>query len=870
MGIYSINNILENRIKKIKIKDTPLPYKDDRIDDHIEDYEDDSGNEVIEDGETQDELEDEYEKFMSMTYAQRKASNDKSIELFGIDNIEHYNRLKSKLIKNNKYEISEGVNVIPPSDKDIQSLESDKNHEIIKYEKDKITIAKDWSNSSMITIMTPDIYDIDMLEKRWSKWKNMIYKHRKDSNSKCVELFGMDNQQMYEKLRSKFLRKNQAEPLDNNDEYINMSTSEDIITSESVILQEGLFKDKRNIDIALAVLNMNDKKIFKELKQKNYTIVRASDERNIAIIYKYFEENMPQDYMLHTINRTSDTSEKFVLISLYHKNTPVYHIFPIIKKSYKDVIDLYCIYDINGEYTYSIIDTIEVVDSVKENCIYNLLENQKKKEIKKEIKKEQLSILNYADNLPYFTPDEMIDMGVYNYNGNFYSPISDNIFINEEKNIKCQKWFENYNLLYHGIINEDTDRFCRYRINKLTELYKDYDKLLESGNQNKINKRKQSILELGWNPEIKFTVQNRILANQFLRESYNKMPIKINDISNYNDEDIIQETKIDRDKYAVYVVLTYTGTVFGKLINKWTQGIYSHAALGLESDLKELYSFNASVNGFSKESIESYAKENKNSLLCTYVVYLNKFQYDKLKEKLNYFDSHRTRYSFINIVGLILNKPIELAHDMICSQFVDSILKYAGVDINNKQSSLVTPNDFYMSNSNKLIKLYEGKTVEYDNKKVNRLINLYNKKAVNEAKEFPIQFDKDGNLLIKNMKKLNYEAEYAKAHKLLVIYDQNNNIEGMKYELSKLWFMNNLLEKKIYDKKTTEQDKKDAQKARAKILNDFNLYLKKVQKIDDGFNFTEYYEETPFSDAMIKIDKNTVHHSARLLKAILR
>lgn len=868
MGIYSINNILENRIKKIKIKDTPLPYKDDRIDDHIEDYEDASGNEVIEDGETQDELEDEYEKFMSMTYAQRKASNDKSIELFGIDNIEHYNRLKSKLLKNNKYELSEGSELIQPSERNIQSLEMNKNHESIKYEEDKIKIAKEWSNSSMITIMTPDIYDADMLEKRWSAWKGMIYKHRKDSNSKCVELFNMDNQQMYEKLKTKFLRKNQSEPKIE-DEYINVEDSSPIMTSESVI-QEGLFKNKRNIDIALNVLNMNDEKIFKDLKQNGYKIILTNDERNINILYKYFDDTMPSSYAIHAINRTSKSEEKFVLISLYNKNTPIYHIFPVIKKNYKDKIDLYCIYDINGEYTYTIIDTLELV-AVKENSICNLLENEKKKEYKREIKKEQLSILNYIDNLPYFSPDEMIDMGVYNYNGNFYSPIPDNNFINEKNTIKVKTWFENYNLLYHGIVNEDTDKYCRYRIGRLNKLYSDYDKLLESGNTVKINKRKQSILELGWNPEIKFTVKNRVIATNFLRESYNKIPIKVNDLSTlYNEEHVIQETKIDRNKYAVYVVLTYTGTRFGKLINKWSHGIYSHAALGLESDLKQLYSFNATVNGFSKESIESYIKENKDSLICTYAVYLNKSQYDKLKEKLEYFNNHKTRYGFVNIVGLILNKPIELAHDMICSQFVDSILKYAGISINDKQSSLVTPNDFYLSTSNKLIKLYEGKTIEYDNKKIENLIKLYGKKPVNEAKEFPIQFDKDGNLLIKNMKKLDYEAEYAKAHKLLVIYDQNNNIEGMKYELSKLWFMNNLLEKKIYDKKTNEEDKKTAQKARAKILNDFNLYLKKVQKIEQEFNFTEYYDETPFSDAMIKIDKNTVHHGARLIKAILR
>ncbi|MCK9198935.1 MAG: hypothetical protein M0P49_04965, partial [Bacilli bacterium] len=58
-------------------------------------------------------------------------------------------------------------------------------------------------------------------------------------------------------------------------------------------------------------------------------------------------------------------------------------------------------------------------------------------------------------------------------------------------------------------------------------------------------------------------------------------------------------------------------------------------------------------------------------------------------------------------------------------------------------------------------------------------------------------------------------------------------------------------------------------KARAKILNDFNKYLKVVLKDDVEFNFTEYYNDSPFSDATTKINASTLKYSGDLIKSIL-
>ena len=138
-----------------------------------------------------------------------------------------------------------------------------------------------------------------------------------------------------------------------------------------------------------------------------------------------------------------------------------------------------------------------------------------------------------------------------------------------------------------------------------------------------------------------------------------------------------------------------------------------------------------------------------------------------------------------------------------------------------------------------------------------------------EAKEFPVQFDDDGNLLIKNYHKMDYNKEYQHSHELLKTYDKSNSIEGIKYELARLWFVYTVLEADIYEnKKLPEEKKKEYTKIKAWIMNDFTRYSKTVAKADPSFNFSEYYNTTPFSDVYIKIHSSTIKFLTNLLSKI--
>lgn len=462
-------------------------------------------------------------------------------------------------------------------------------------------------------------------------------------------------------------------------------------------------------------------------------------------------------------------------------------------------------------------------------------------------------------------------MGVYDINNNNeIISLPNRIEIDGER-ILASDWKNTFALLNYGIYTENFFKYNDYRVRKLHEIY----------SQSVMNKYFMNEIKLyGWDYRINNDLVNITINNGKWKAHFRNLNMEMIDLTGEDAVTHIDESKVEVNCYPLYVVLSWTHTPFGKIIRKATKGIYTHCSFSLDDKLDKLYTFNGNTNGFSLENIndtKNYPHDDE-ACISVYCIMVKKNKFQLLKDKLNEFLKNKDNYSygFLTALGIALNKPIEFEHSLICSQFVDILLKSINLDFTHKKSSLVSPEDFYQSfkTNNTIYKVYEGKIKDYKPKAVSRIVNKLMKSddtVVYEAKSFPVQFDKEGNLLIQNMGKINYQLEYDKSHKLLKIYSEDNNIEGMKYELSKLWFLNTELEKKIYHSNDSKEKKDEYYKIRSRILNDFNKYLKQVQSIDDNFNFTEYYNNTPFSDASVKIDKYTLQYVKEILaKLILR
>lgn len=738
-----------------------------------------------------------------------------------------------------------------------------------KYIKDKEKYIEYFERNASIEVMDHDIDDLEELEDEYDKFNQMTYKQRKVSNAKSEELYGLNNHERYNKLKSKLLK--------NNDDIYHEPI---VVHAESNITVKNESKEKIEIDH----YNIPKSDLLK--RDENIIVNRESDK----------------DTTISSNEEKIRTKTEEIKSHIESGN---------VLNAYK------CLLELNS------INPDGIYEEILINNTRSLIESSDLNKVNKYYDK--------LNELPYFLPEELENMGVY-YNEGYYGT-PDNEYLDSENKISVKEWFDCYNRTINGFLNEDYNRYSSLRINKLHQLYNGYNKIKETGDINKINARKQSILELGWNPEIDFSLENRKKVSD---NTKNKLKLSNNsevlDITEFYNKcepmEYVYESKENVDKVPLFVVLSYSGDFFSNIITKYTKGRFSHSALGLGPELDKLYSYNVVDKGFTIESLEKYQKKNNESNIAVMCIFITKEQLKKIKINLDFLiaNKNQTKYSIVNILGIALNKDFELNINMICSQFVDRMLKMVNIDYTNKPSGLVTPNDFYINRSDKVYKIYDGNVMSYNPDKARTLIKKLQKnsnyvikeqqlsilnesqfinsidnnidtmlylnentnilsndtKAIyesyikpyvdiyyyNEAKEFPVQFDKDGNLLIKNMKKLNFESEYSKSHKLLLIYDENNNIEGMKYELSKLWFMNNIIESKIYNEKIKEEDKKELHKVRARILNDFNKYLKVVTSNDNSFNFTSYYNETPFSDATIKIDKHTIKYGVKIAKLL--
>lgn len=446
--------------------------------------------------------------------------------------------------------------------------------------------------------------------------------------------------------------------------------------------------------------------------------------------------------------------------------------------------------------------------------------------------------------------------------------------------VNYNEWFQGLQYMERGLITED---FKNQVSNWISEVRKIYSEYADATDPEVKRLKEYSLIELGWNPLMEFNGENRVKATNRFMESYNTRVIDLS-MDMITGDNLLESNKlvkplIKNGLYPVYIVLVEGKTLFSRLTKKVTKGPFSHAAISMDESLSKMYSFNMNattgkVGGLSIENLKGYPQKHR---LGVFTIFVKQKDMHTIENVLEYYISNakKTTYSVLNVLALPFNKAIKMDFSMICSEFVDNILKLCNIKLVDKESPLVTPNDIYRAseNNNRIYKIYDGPVDLYAEKETRRKIDrlrsssLYIKESVIlEMKEFPIQFSDDGDLLISNMSKLNYEAEYQKSHKLLLAYNKASNTEGMKYELSKLWFLNQLLEKDIYANKNAVANSK----CRSRVLNDFNTYLNEVLKEDKSFNFTEYYNSTPFSNAVTKIKGSTLKYTIDFVKQVLK
>ncbi len=791
-----------------------------------------------------EDLEKQWIEFNSMPLDHRRQSDWKSIELFGLTNMDRYNQIKSDILNRDiDNEIEGDFDFGSDDNTEYMNESSDVSLDFTDYYYDTdgvsyttadVEKAVKWAEESSRIIITPT-RTLDELESLWDSFNSMLNRHRRESDWMSLECFGITNLRHYDYLKSQFL------------------------------------KDDINNKTELDIIGMTE----------NASIIGDS----ASISKKYFEEACKTE--------TPNSIAKRLLMMKIRNNT--FYENMITDNAISDVMDTY------------------------DGITYN----------------SPFTDIPFGD-LPLIAPQDMIDSGVFASNPelNYYSAIADNSMLDET--MPVSEWFEMYRANFDGFYTEFGSYMGKW-VNKVRELTFGLNAIKESGDEKAIAARKQSILELGWNPEVPFDKKNRIMAKNITmtKMSEASVPTRFIDIRGYysNRNISVLESIENKDKLnPIYIVLTEGKNIFSNAIKNITKDIYSHASISFDSTLRKMYSFgihgssNGKRGGFVEEDVTRSPEKSK---IAVFVLFVKDKEYNIIKNMVESMKNNiaKTAYSYKNLMTFLFNTPYQTDMKMICSQFVDRCLKLCGIDITRKDSSLVSPHDLKVSaKKNKSIySVYEGLANQYNSDKIKSVISGISIKAnpikenskhytkdeyiyevinsigdidklnslrphmesvlskesneyklienmvfagitavpYTEAKEFPVQFDADGNMILNNLKFINYDAEYNKSHKLLKEYFKSNNAEGIKYELSKLWMILNIIENKIHSKNS--KDKSKEYNAKARITNDFKYYMSKLLEMEPEFNFTEYYNNSPFSDASIKINNTTLQYMGKLL-----
>ena len=705
---------------------------------------------------------------------------------------------------------------------------------------------------------TSDIIQLDIMRK---EYECQPYEKKLKADEDCIALYGMTNYALYQKLRAALLMETIPDDiLNTGNRTIKESNVYSILESEEDESYEMKINQtielNKNPNIALIYPGVSS---IEDLEDKYNKYLLLTDKFKLisnSYSYKLWGYDVPNMYRLQKGILTSDKVE------LQDSNL-VKESKEFMRMTEESVNDMMISGDILGLLRVKLEACDRKIDGSKSGLYEDIVTRINTYINKPEDFKEVIPGV-----VPCYTSDELDTFPDDVNGGNYYDTI------------------KNYIMDYYNNPCEET---------------------------------KKKLIEYGWNPAIPFNEKGFKYSKERQNEWLKEHCVQIVDVTGLNTIHSISESSTKMRKmykkeglYPIIIITSFSNTLFGKVIVAVKHATYSHAGIALDTNLKDIltYKFDSKHNGFHKENIDDYLHNSDKAKISVLALFVDKSTYDKLGKVIKDFfkKQDKTRYNFGNLLNIAFNREKDYTDSLsfVCSQFVDVVLRMVNIKLLNKPNNLVTPQDFADVVANpKVYKLYEGLASKYNEKKVEEKINsLYTlfdtskiqyhnmtdlmeenfsfeslyytteneeaNKVLEEMREyikpecaimerkFPIQFNKVGDLEISTSKSL--EEEYQEAHKLLEGYNKSN-IDGIKHELARLFYINSLIEKKIKNMKKNDPEYHNYIKLRSRVLNDFKKYFKVITNKDDKFDFNTYFQSTEYYNGNIVIKSSTLKHS---------
>ena len=150
---------------------------------------------------TLEELEYWHNKFMQLTYDQRRTSNDISIAQFGSDNITRYNKMRADFFNNNDF--NQAYDNLLSYFK--ESVTQDLFTNNFEEKMDRVKAAEEQGLVIMIPNDIADPNRIDQIRAKWDKFNSLSTEQRNLSDQTALSIFGVDNYNLYNRFLNEFL-----------------------------------------------------------------------------------------------------------------------------------------------------------------------------------------------------------------------------------------------------------------------------------------------------------------------------------------------------------------------------------------------------------------------------------------------------------------------------------------------------------------------------------------------------------------------------------------------------------------------------------------------------------------------------------------
>lgn len=168
----------------------------------------------------------------------------------------------------------------------------------------------------------------------------------------------------------------------------------------------------------------------------------------------------------------------------------------------------------------------------------------------------------------------------------------------------------------------------------------------------------------------------------------------------------------------INVCLTFSGTLYARLIRWVTKDKYTHVSLALEDDKYTWYSMGRKGKNklwavrFQEENVrERFMQWFPNTELLILEKEVSDDIYYKILAVLDEYSEDTTKYNYLGVIGATVNKPIEHKGRYFCSELIATILnEVEALDI-DIPPVLTKPMDFLADES--YVKKYEGDVYGY-------------------------------------------------------------------------------------------------------------------------------------------------------------